>query len=243
MIKIPIIFEDNHLLVINKPPNILSQGDKTGDADILSLLKQDLKKRYNKLGNVYLGLIHRLDRPVGGVMVLAKTSKAASRLSNQIRNREFQKTYIAIVHGNTLKSKDILTHYLLKDKKTNTVSAVSKSVRQAKEAILEYEVIDKKQDFSLVKINLHTGRPHQIRVQFATIGYPLYGDQKYGVKNNNRRKQIALNSYKITFRHPTLKEVITFTSYIENQHPWDKFSNFLNINQDVFHNYDSTAKS
>lgn len=223
MIKIPIIFEDNHLLVVKKPPNILSQGDGSNDVDMLTLLKEDLKIRYNKPGNVYLGLVHRLDRSVGGVMVFAKTSKAASRLSEQIRNRTFQKKYLAIIHGNPLKRKDRLIHYLLKDKKTNTVFAVDQGVEAAKEAILDYEVIDKIQGYSLVKINLHTGRPHQIRVQFSSIGHPLYGDLKYGLKEDNKNQEIALFSHEISFQHPTLKEKMTFTLDVDKQHPWDMF--------------------
>ncbi|MGF7186822.1 23S rRNA pseudouridine1911/1915/1917 synthase [Desulfitispora alkaliphila] len=221
MKTIPIIYEDNHLLVVNKPPNILTQGDRTGDIDMLTLLKQDLKKRYDKPGNVYLGLIHRLDRPVGGVMVFAKTSKAASRLSDQIRRNVFQKTYMAVIHGNPLKKRGRLTHYLVKDKRTNIVSTVRKSTEKAKKAILEYELMESAQDFSLVKINLHTGRPHQIRVQFSTIGHPLYGDQKYG--RNKKGRQIALVSEQISFEHPTLKEEMSFSSNIKKHKPWDKF--------------------
>lgn len=218
--KIPILFEDNHLLVVEKPPNILSQGDKTGDADMLTLLKEDIKVRHNKPGNVYLGLVHRLDRPVGGVMVFAKTSKSASRLSDQIRKREFEKSYMAVIHGKPLKTKDTLVHYLVKDNKKNMVTAVKKGVEGAKEAVLDYEVIDTIEDFSLVKINLHTGRPHQIRVQFSTIGHPLYGDQRYGPKINKAGDQIALWSNEISCQHPTLKEKITFTSLPEKTEPW-----------------------
>jgi 23S rRNA pseudouridine1911/1915/1917 synthase len=222
-LKIPIIYEDNHLLVVIKPANILSQADKTGDPDMLTLLKQDLKIRYNKPGNVYLGLIHRLDRPVEGLMVFAKTSKAASRLSEQIRNGVFQKTYLAVVHGNLLKKKDRLMHYLLKDKDTNTVAVVGKNVEKAKEAMLEYEVIDSTHRFSLVKINLNTGRPHQIRVQFSAIGHPLYGDWKYGAKKNKKNQQIALFSHEIAFEHPTLHKKMNFSSFPKKKHPWDKF--------------------
>ena len=220
---IPIIFEDNHLLVVKKPPNILSQGDRTGDIDMLTLLKQDIKKRYNKPGNVYLGLIHRLDRNVGGVMVFAKTSKAASRLSNQIRKKTFKKTYFAVVYGKILKPKDQLIHYLLKDKKTNTVSVVDDNVKGAKEAILEYEVLEVKKDLSLVKIYLKTGRPHQIRVQFSAIGHPLYGDNKYGIKENVKEQQIALFSHEIFLEHPTLNKKMTFTAFPEKRPPWDIF--------------------
>lgn len=221
--KIPILFEDNHLLVVEKPPNILSQADQTEDKDILTILKEDIKERYNKPGNVYLGLVHRLDRPVGGVMVFAKTSKSASRLSDQIRKRELKKTYMAVVHGKPLKEKDTLIHYLLKDSKTNTVSAVKKETEGAKEAILDYEVLETASDFSLIKVNLHTGRPHQIRVQFATIGHPLYGDQRYGHKLNSVGQQIALWSHQIICQHPTLKESMTFTSLPEKREPWIKF--------------------
>ncbi len=218
--KIPVLFEDNHLLVVEKPPNVLSQGDQTGDKDMLTLLKSDIKERYNKPGNVYLGLVHRLDRPVGGVMIFAKTSKAASRLSDQIRRRVFKKTYMAVIHGKPLKNKDILTHYLLKDNKVNRVSVVKEGTEGSKEAVLDFEIIDSIEDYSLVKINLHTGRPHQIRVQFSTIGHPLYGDQRYGNKVNKIGDQIALWSYEITCQHPTLKENMTFTGSLPKREPW-----------------------
>lgn len=223
MIKVSIIYEDNHLLVVEKPPNVLSQGDRTGDIDMLTLLKDDIKERYNKPGNVYLGLVHRLDRPVGGVMVFAKTSKSASRLSEEIRKREFQKIYMAVINGKPSKEKDRLVHYLLKDNKTNRVSVVGQDTKGAKEAVLDYEVLDTSGGFSLVKIHLHTGRPHQIRVQFATIGHPLYGDQRYGTKNKNIREEIALWSHEIICQHPTLKKKMTFTSYPRKEGPWDRF--------------------
>lgn len=222
-IKIPIVFEDNHLLVVEKPPNVLSQGDKTGDKDMLTFLKEDIKVRYNKPDNVYLGLVHRLDRPVGGTMIFAKTSKAASRLSDQIRRRVLKKTYMAVIHGNPSNNKDTLTHSLLKDNKTNTVSVVSEDTKGSKKAVLDYEVIGSIKDFSLVKINLHTGRPHQIRVQFSAIGHPLYGDQKYGQKLNKKGDQIALWSHKIICQHPTLKEEMTFKSFPAKAAPWNWF--------------------
>lgn len=223
MVEIPIIFEDNHLLVVKKPQNILSQGDQTRDVDMLTLLKKDLKLRYNKPGNVYLGLVHRLDRPVGGVMVFAKTSKSAARLSNQIKKREFTRSYLAIIHGKPLKEKGRLVHYLLKNKKTNTVSAVRKGIEGAKEAVLDYKIIHSLEGFSLVKVNLDTGRSHQVRVQFSTIGHPLYGDQRYGFKLNKAGQQIALWSYKIVCEHPTLKKRMSFTSFPDQRQPWNKF--------------------
>lgn len=218
-----IIFEDNHLLVVEKPVNILSQGDETGDPDMLTLLKEDIKIRYNKPGEVYLGLVHRLDRPVGGVMVFAKTSKAASRLSDQIRQHTFRKSYIAVVHGKLDNKTGTLKHYLLKDSRTNTVKAVPSTSEGAKEAILDYTVIGEKEDLSLVSIALHTGRSHQIRVQFSTIGHPLYGDQKYGQAVNKPGQQIALWSAKIVLTHPTLKEEMAFECPPPGTHPWNLF--------------------
>ncbi|HZJ76572.1 MAG TPA: RNA pseudouridine synthase [Oscillospiraceae bacterium] len=222
-IDIPIIFEDNHLLVVEKPPNVLSQEDRTGDKDMLTLLKKDIKIRYNKPGNVYLGLVHRLDRPTGGVMVFAKTSKAASRLSDQIRRRKFEKQYMAVVHGKFRSSRDTLVHYLLKNRKTNTVSVVKEGTPKAQKAILDYEVIDTAGDFSLVKIDLHTGRPHQIRIQFSEIGHPLYGDQRYNLRKDNVKDQIALWSHQIVCTHPTLREEMVFTSLPTKKEPWTWF--------------------
>ena len=225
-IDIPIIFEDNHLLVVEKPQNVLSQGDKTGDPDMLTLLKEDIKIRYDKPGNVYLGLVHRLDRPVGGVMVFAKTSKAASRLSEQIRSGKFIKRYIAVVHDKPDKSKGTLTHYLLKDNRTNTVFAVDENTERAKKAILDYEIVGTVGDFSLVKVNLYTGRSHQIRVQFSAIGHPLYGDGRYNFRKDNTGDQIALWSYEIACIHPTLKEKMVFTGLPAKKEPWIWFRNY-----------------
>jgi 23S rRNA pseudouridine1911/1915/1917 synthase len=220
---IKILYEDNHILVVEKPPNMLSQGDCTGDADLLSLLKDDLKQRYDKPGNVYLGLIHRLDRPVGGVMVFAKTSKAASRLSEQIRNGTFEKIYLAVVHGVPEKTTGTLEHYLIKDENTNTVSVVPPFCDNAKKAVLDYEVIERMENLSLVRINLRTGRSHQIRVQFATEGCPLFGDQKYGAAKNKHGQQLALWSSRIACIHPTLKQVHVFRSMPLQIYPWDIF--------------------
>lgn len=217
------IYEDNHLLVVEKPINVPVQEDSSGDIDFLTMLKEDIKERFQKPGNVYLGLVHRLDRPVGGVMVFAKTSKAASRLSDQIRKNEFKKTYLAVVHEMPIKKQDTLVHYLLKDEKTNTSKVVDKNTRGAKEAILDYEVIGQSEKFSLVKINLHTGRSHQIRVQFAAIGHTLYGDQKYGEKVNKPGQQIALWAWKLGLVHPVTKEEMTFESSPPETFPWEIF--------------------
>ncbi|MBE3553482.1 MAG: RluA family pseudouridine synthase [Thermicanus sp.] len=221
--EITILYEDNHLLGVVKPINIPSQGDESGDPDLLTLLKEDLKKRYHKPGNVFLGLVHRLDRPVGGSMIFAKTSKAASRLSETIRTHQLHKEYLAVIRGSLAQPKGRLIHHLMKDERTNTVSVVPSSVKKAKEAILEYEVLDQKEGFSLLRIHLITGRPHQIRVQMAAMGTPLYGDQKYGAKVNKPGEWLALWSYRLSFPHPTNKEVITLTSLPPLLHPWDLF--------------------
>jgi 23S rRNA pseudouridine1911/1915/1917 synthase len=218
-----VIYEDNHLLVVLKPVNIPTQEDETGDIDMLTLLKGYIKEKYNKQGEVYLGLVHRLDRPTGGVMVFARTSKAASRLSEQIRNREFKKSYLAVIHGIPDITEGKLEHYLLKDTATNTVSVVNKSTQGAKEAILQYKVLSSLTGYSLVRINLHTGRSHQIRVQFADIGHPLFGDQKYGASLSKPGQQIALWSTSITCMHPTKNEEMTFKCNLPETEPWIRF--------------------
>ena len=215
---INIIYEDNHVLVVEKPINIPVQEDSSKDLDFLTLLKNYIKKRDNKPGNVYLGLVHRLDRPVGGVMVFAKTSKCASRLSEQVRNRTLKKTYYAVILGKPEKSAT-LKDYLLKDHKTNMV----KINKNGKEAILDYELIDTKNNLSLVKINLQKGRSHQIRVQFSSRGHALYGDQKYN-KSAKPKEQIALFAKTLTFIHPTAKEKLTFNLELPKSYPWNLFN-------------------
>lgn len=222
---VKVIYEDNHLLVVEKPVNILSQGDDTNDKDMVNLLKQYVKEKYNKPGNVYIGLVHRLDRPVGGAMVFAKTSKAASRLSEQVRNKTFKKTYRAVIHGTMNKESDTLKDYLYKNKKTNMVSVVNKNHKDAKNAELSYETLEHKNNFSLVEIDLKTGRPHQIRVQFASRSHPLFGDQRYGQNVNKVGQQISLWSYKIEIEHPTTKEKMEFVCELPKEYPWDLFKN------------------
>lgn len=215
--KINIIYEDNHLLVVEKPVNMLMQADKTQDTDLLTVLKQYLVTTYNKPNDAYLGLVHRLDRPVGGVCVFAKTSKAAARLSQQIQNKQFQKTYFAVLNGHLNTNHDTYTDYLIKNNKTNTVTVTSPE--KGKKSILSFDTLSYSQDLSLVKIKLLTGRSHQIRVQFASRGYPLWGDQRYN-KNAVVKQQIALWSYQLTFIHPTLKTHLTFTCPPPTTKPW-----------------------
>lgn len=202
-----IIYEDNHLLVVDKPINVPMQLDNSKDEDMLTSLKKYLKEKYNKSGNVYLGLVHRLDRPVSGVCVFARTSKAASRLSKQISEHSFSKQYLAIVEDNGLKDSDTFEDYLLKDPKTN-MSKVDKNGKYAK---LSYQALSRKNNLAKVLINLETGRSHQIRVQFSSRNHALWGDQKYN-KNAIPNKQIALHSYSISFKHPITNEELTFKS-------------------------------
>lgn len=223
---IDILYEDNHLLVVSKPVNIPVQQDRSNDLDLLTILKQDIKERYNKPGNVYLGLIHRLDRPVGGAIVFAKTSKAASRLSNELRKRQFKRSYLAVVRGQVRKKHAILKHYLVKNNRKNIVYVTNEEDERAKQAILNYKRIASNEDLSLLSVELETGRPHQIRVQLSHIGHPIYGDQKYGSQINKRGEQIALWSYRVQFKHPTKKEVINIISPPPKLYPWNRWGHF-----------------
>jgi 23S rRNA pseudouridine1911/1915/1917 synthase len=215
--KINIIYEDNHLLVVEKPINIPTQEDNSKDKDLLSLLKDFLKEKYNKPGNVYLGLVHRLDRPVGGVMVFAKTSKCASRLSEQIRTNKFNKVYNAVVMNN-INEEGKLTDYLLKDTKKNIV----KVDKNGKLSILNYKRIKTINNMSLLEIKLETGRSHQIRVQMAHNGNPLFGDQKYN-KDSKVKEQLALFSKKLEFYHPITNELLTFELDLPDRYPFNIF--------------------
>ena len=220
-----IIYEDNHIIVVEKPDNLPSQGDKTGDKDMLSLVKEYIKEKYNKPGDVYLGLVHRLDRPTGGVMVFAKTSKAASRLSQQVREKGFVKKYLCIVDGKIEKEEDTLKDYLYKNEKNNMSRIANPKEKNAKEAILDYKVIKYNEEINLsvVEVTLHTGRPHQIRVQFSSRNHSLYGDQKYGTRG--RGKQLALWAYYLSIIHPITKERMEFKVYPKKIGSWKILEN------------------
>jgi len=218
--NLEILYEDNHIIVVVKPNNILSQSDNTKDIDMLTIIKEYIKEKYNKPGNVYLGLVHRLDRPVSGVMVFAKTSKAASRLSDQVRTHVLKKSYMAIVYDNgSLKDKDIFIDYIYKDRDNNS-KIVDKSCGKYSE--LSYKIIkqNRKLNLTLIDIELKTGRHHQIRVQFASRNHPLFGDQRYGIQDKN---QIALHAYKLEFIHPITKEVMVFISKPKSISKWSNF--------------------
>ena len=204
MNNLKILYEDNHIIVVIKPYNVPVQADSSNDLDMLTIIKNYIKEKYNKPGNVYLGLVHRLDRPVGGVMVFAKTSKAASRLSEEVRTNKIHKTYLTVVHGTLYKKNGKLINKMSKDEKTNNSYIDEKN---GKEAILEYKVIKEEDNLSLLKINLITGRHHQIRLQLSNINHPIYGDQRYGFQD---KKQIMLYAYKLEFTHPVTKELMTF---------------------------------
>ena len=215
--NVNVIYEDNHLLVVEKPINVPVQEDNSKDKDMLTILKEYLKVKYNKPGNVYLGLVHRLDRPVGGVMVFAKTSKCASRLSDQIRLNKFNKIYNAVVEG-TVKEEEKLTDYLLKDTKNNIVRVD----KNGKESVLYYRKIKTIDNLNLIEIKLETGRSHQIRVQMSHNGNPLFGDQKYN-KNSKVGEQLALFAKKLEFYHPITNELLTFEIDLPNRYPFNIF--------------------
>ena len=219
--NINILYEDNHLLVVHKPANMPVCKDSSNDIDLLSKLKEYIKNKYNKNGNIYLGLVHRLDRPVEGIIVFAKTSKSASRLTNQIQNKKFKKTYYAIVENNP-KQDGQFTDYLTKNEKTNTSYITNDKI--GKKSILEYKILNKKDNLSLVEINLLTGRHHQIRVQFSHHGYPLYGDHKYNKKFiNDNKSNICLIAKKLSFYHPTTNELLTFEIDLPKRYPYTLF--------------------
>lgn len=217
-----ILYEDNHVIVVLKPQNVPSQADESGDKDMLTMVKEYIKEKYNKPGNVYVGLVHRLDRPTGGVMVFAKTSKAAARLTEQFKNKEAEKTYFAVVCGSLKAKQTKLVNYLLKDEKNNIVKVVPMATTGAKRAELDYTVLEEKDGFSLLKVKLETGRGHQIRVQLSTIGNPIYGDQKYG--KDMPKANLNLFAVELKFKHPTTGDTMVFRAYPpENLKAWNLF--------------------
>ena len=215
MNNLNILYEDNHLIVVEKKPNVLCQSDITKDLDLLTIIKNYIKDKYQKPGNVYLGLVHRLDRPVGGIMVFARTSKAASRLSKIIQNHEMIKEYLLVCNGH-INGTGVFEDYIEKMDDRSIIS----NKDNGKYAKLEYEVLENKDNKSLVKVNLITGRHHQIRIQFASRNLPLYGDQLYGIQD---KKQIALYAYHLKFKHPVKNEVMDFV-LLPKGNIWDEFN-------------------
>lgn len=219
-----IVYEDNHIIVVVKPFNVPTQEDSSGDKDMVTLLKEYLVAKYNKPGNAFIGLVHRLDRPTGGLMVFAKTSKAAARLTESIKNGDFEKSYFAVLNG-TMKDKiGRLDNYLQKNEKTNIVSVVPMGCLGAKRAVLDYKTLEVHDNISLVQVALYTGRSHQIRVQMKNAGCPLVGDVKYAEDKYIKAENLALWSVQIRFTHPTTKEKLMFRVYPDvTVFPWNKF--------------------
>ncbi len=219
--NLQVIYEDNHLIAINKRPGDIVQGDKTGDTPLSDVVKQYIKEKYNKPGNVYLGVAHRLDRPTSGIVIFAKTSKALPRLNKLFAEKEAKKTYWAIVKNKPNKSSDSLTHWLKRNTKQNKSYAHKKEVSDSKKAILEYQIIKKLDNYFLLDINLKTGRHHQIRSQLSSIGCPIKGDLKYGFDRSNKDASIHLHARKLAFIHPVKKEPIEIVAPLPNDPIWN----------------------
>lgn len=220
---IAILYEDNHLIAVDKPAGLLSQADHSGDQDLLTITKAYLAEKYHKKGNVFLGLVHRLDRPVSGVMLMARTSKAASRLSDQIRRHQWKKIYLAVCEG-VVNKQETLKHFLVKNEATNQSAVVKAGTNGAKQAELNYERLAVSEDRSLVRIVLKTGRAHQIRVQMAHIGHPLVNDFKYGeTLKNQKPADIALRAHALTILHPTKKEPLEIVAAMPEHSIWRSF--------------------
>ena len=215
-----ILFEDNHLLIINKRPGELSQLDKTGDNSVLEKYKLYLKKKHNKKGNVFLGLVNRLDRPTSGVLVLAKTSKALSRMNKMLVERKILKKYLAIVEKKPIRKKNTLINFLKKNQKQNKSYIVDETTKDSKKAILHYTTLKELDNYSLLEISLETGRHHQIRVQLSNIGCSIKGDLKYGSKRSNSDKSICLHANEISFIHPVSKNEIKIKANTPQNNIW-----------------------
>ncbi|MDP5001495.1 MAG: RluA family pseudouridine synthase [Flavobacterium sp.] len=219
--NLQIIHEDNHIIVINKRVGDIVQGDITGDKPLSDVVKEYIKIKYNKPGDVFLGVVHRLDRPTTGIVVFAKTSKALTRLNESFKNRETQKTYWAVVKNTPPKEKDTLTHFLKRNSKNNTSKAHLKEIPDSKKASLSYQIIKKLDNYFALEIDLHTGRHHQIRAQLQAIGCPIKGDLKYGFDRSNPDGGIHLHAKKLVLKHPVSKEIITFNATTPNDSIWN----------------------
>lgn len=221
--SIEILYEDNHLIAVNKPAGILIQGDKTGDETLADLVKAYIKKQYNKPGEVFLGVTHRLDRPVSGVCIFARTSKALERMNEKFRNREMKKTYWALVKTRPHNDGGKLVHYLTKDHDKNKSKASLSQKPNSKKAELEYELLGELSGYSLLQVNPLTGRPHQIRVQLSTAIGPIVGDVKYGYKEMLKDGNICLHARELSFEHPVKKEPTVITADTPRTQIWDIF--------------------
>ena len=219
--SLEVLYEDNHLLIVNKPPGVLIQGDKTGDLPLVDIAKKYIKGKYNKPGDVFLGVVHRLDRPTSGAVVFARTSKALIRLNEQFKLRETQKVYWAMVEGTDLPKENRLIHWMVRNTKQNKSYAYVKKVANSKEAILDFKRLKTLERYSCLEINLHTGRHHQIRAQLAALGYSIKGDLKYGASRSNANGSIHLHARKLSLMHPVKKEVISITAPTPKDALWN----------------------
>jgi 23S rRNA pseudouridine1911/1915/1917 synthase len=216
-----ILFEDNHLLIVNKKSGDIVQADKTGDKPLSEVVKEYIKEKYNKPGDVFLGVIHRLDRPTSGIIIFARTSKALERLNKMLRERNVSKTYWAVIKNNPKNTKDTLIHFLKKNPKNNKSTVFKKEAEGSKKAILHYTIIKNLKNYSLLEIDLETGRHHQIRAQLSFIGSPIKGDLKYGAYRSNKDGSIHLHARKINFTHPVSKKIITIIAPVPNEVIWN----------------------
>jgi len=218
--NLEVLFEDNHLIIINKQSGDIVQGDKTGDTPLSEIVKRYIKDKYNKPGNVFLGVVHRLDRPTTGVVVFAKTSKSLERFNKMLRDKKVDKTYWAVVKNKPQKEEDTLTSYLIKNPKNNKSTSYSSEIEGSKKATLHYKVLKSLDNYHLIEVDLETGRHHQIRCQLAVIGSPIKGDLKYGFDRSNKDASIHLHARKIQFTHPVTKEQITILAPTPNDVIW-----------------------
>ncbi|CAM1373578.1 RNA pseudouridine synthase [Tenacibaculum litopenaei] len=219
--NLQVLFEDNHLLIVNKRAGDITQGDKTGDLPLSDIIKSYIKEKYQKPGNVFLGTVHRLDRPTSGVVIYARTSKALERLNKMLREKEIKKTYWAVVKKGKIPAKATLEHYLKKNPKNNKSYAHKKEVPGSKKAVLHYETLKNLSNYTLLEVDLETGRHHQIRVQLSSLGTPIKGDLKYGAARSNKNGSIHLHARKIAFTHPVSKELISITAPLPEDPVWE----------------------
>lgn len=219
--NLQVLFEDNHIVIVNKRAGDITQGDKTGDKPLSEVVKEYIKDKYNKPGDVFLGVVHRLDRPTSGIIIFARTSKALERLNKMLRDKTINKTYWAVVKNHPKKEKDTLINFLRKNPKNNKSTAYSKEIDGSKKAILHYAVLKKLDNYSLIEVDLETGRHHQIRTQLSNIGSPIKGDLKYGFDRSNKDGSIHLHARKIQFIHPVSKEEINITAPTPKEVIWN----------------------
>jgi 23S rRNA pseudouridine1911/1915/1917 synthase len=219
--NLQVLFEDNHIVIVNKRAGDITQGDKSGDKPLSEVVKEYIKDKYNKPGDVFLGVVHRLDRPTSGIIIFARTSKSLERVNKMLRDKTIHKTYWAVVKNHPKKEKDTLINYLRKNPKNNKSTAYTKEIEGSKKAVLHYTVLKKLDNYSLIEIDLETGRHHQIRTQLSTIGSPIKGDLKYGFDRSNKDGSIHLHARKIKFTHPVSKELINITAPTPKEVIWN----------------------